>query len=86
MSGMRIGHVNHFYDQISVAVILLTETISKGDHVHFLGRSTDFRQEVKSLQINHQPVEQASSGQEVALKVDQRVHPHDKVFKILEEE
>ena len=82
MSGIRIGQVTHYYDHLSVAVLALTEVIRVGDTVHFLGHSTDFQQEVTSLQIEHQPVTEAGPGQNVALKVAQRVHPHDAVFKI----
>jgi len=81
MSGVRIGEVNHFFDKISVAVLTLTEVIRVGDTIHILGRSTDFQQEVTSLQIEHQPVSEAGPGQDVALKVKQRVHPRDAVFK-----
>ena len=82
MSGVRIGQVTHFYNHLSVAVLALTETIRVGDIVHILGHSTDFQQEVTSLQVEHQPVSEAGPGQEAALKVKQRAHPHDAVFKI----
>ena len=82
MSGVRIGEVTHFFDKINVAVVALTETIHAGDTVHILGPSTDFQQEVTSLQIEHQPIDEAGPGQEVAVRVQQRVRPHDKVFKI----
>lgn len=82
MSGKRIGNVTHFYGKISVAVIQLSGPIHLGDKVHFLGNSTDFDQDVGSLQIEHQSIEEASSGQEVAMKVDRRVRPGDRVFKL----
>lgn len=86
MSGIRIGKVTHFFDRISVAVLDLTDTIRAGDTIHFLGHSTDFKQEVTSLQIEHQAVSEAGPGQEVAMKVIQNVHPNDAVFKITGEE
>lgn len=86
MSGKRIGKVTHFFDRISVAVLELTDKIRVGDTLHFLGHATDFKQEVKSLQIEHQNVEEAAPGQDVALKVAQKVHPNDAVFKITGEE
>ena len=85
MSDIRIGRVTHYYDKLNVAVLALTEAIRLGDTVHILGHSTDFRQEVTSLQVERQPVSEARPGQDVALKVAQRVHPHDAVFKITEE-
>ncbi len=86
MDGIRIGEVTHFFSKISVAVITLTDTLRVGDTVHFLGRSTDFRQEVKSLQIEHEQVEEAGSGQEVAMKVERRVRQHVRVFKLTGDE
>ena len=85
MSGAQIGHVTHYFDHISVAVLALTEAIRVGDTVHFLGHSTDFKQEITSLQIEHKPVNEAKPGDDVAMKATQRVHPHDKVFKITDE-
>jgi translation elongation factor EF-1alpha len=86
MAGTRIGEVTHYFDKISVAVLDLADTIQVGDKVHFLGHSTDFHQEIKSLQIEHQAVEKADPGQDVALKVEHRVRPKDVVYKITEEE
>ncbi len=82
MSDNPIGKVKHYFDKISVAVLELTETIRVGDTIHFLGHSTDFQQTVDSLQIEHKGVPEATPGQDVALKVIQKVHPHDKVLKV----
>ncbi len=82
MSGVRIGEVTHFFDKIGVAVLALTDTLRVGDTVHILGHSTDFHQKITSLQIEHQAVEEAGPGQDVATKVSQRVRPRDAVFKI----
>lgn len=82
MTGKRVGTVTHYFDHLSVAVLALTESVRIGDTLHFLGHSTDFKQEVTSLQIEHQPVDEAKPGAEVAIKVTQRVHPNDSIFKI----
>ena len=85
MSGTQIGQITHYFDHIRVAAFTLTEPLRVGDTVHILGHSTDFKQEVTSLQIEHQPVDEAKPGEDVAMKVIQKVHPHDKVFKITDE-
>jgi translation initiation factor IF-2 len=54
--------------------------------VHFLGRSTDFRQEVQSMQIEHESISEAGKGQEIAMKVERRVRNHDKVYKLSDDE
>lgn len=86
MSGEQVGKVTHFFDHISVAVLSLTKPIKVGDTVHFLGHSTDFKQTVTSLQIEHKPVNEAKAGDDIAMKVSQPVHPNDKVFKLTGEE
>jgi translation elongation factor EF-1alpha len=82
MEGIRIGEITHYYNQINVAVIYLSGTIRIGDDIHILGRTTDYRQNVTSLQIEHQSIEEAGPSQEVALKVTRRVRKGDKVFKL----
>ena len=86
MAGTQIGEVTHFFNKISVAVLDLAEPLRIGDTLHFMGHSTDFRQKVQSMQIEHEDVEEAGPGQEVAIKVEQRVHVHDKLFRLTEED
>lgn len=82
MTGKRVGTVTHYFDHLNVAVLALTEGIRVGETLHFLGHSTDFKQLVTSLQIEHKAVEAAKPGEDVAMKVEQRVHPNDAIFKI----
>jgi translation elongation factor EF-1alpha len=85
MSGTQIGEITHYFDHINVAALTLTEPLRVGDTIHILGHSTDFKQEVTSLQLEHQSVNEAKPGDDVGMKVSQRVHPNDKVFKITDE-
>ncbi len=82
MTGVRIGEVTHYFDRINVAAIMLTETLHKGDQVHFLGHGADFTQEITSLQIEHQSIESAPKGEEVAVRVIKPVKRHTSVFLI----
>ncbi|MGE5250048.1 MAG: translation elongation factor-like protein [Bacteroidota bacterium] len=82
MSGVQVGEVTHYFDHVNVAALTLTEPLRVGDIIHILGHSTDFRQEVASMQIEHESVTEANPGDDVGLKVMQKVHPHDKIFKI----
>ena len=86
MSGKIIGKVTHFYNQIGVVVVVLSGAIELGDQVHFLGRHTDFQQQIHSMQIDHQSMPAAEKGQEIAIKVEQRVRNHDKVYKLIDDE
>lgn len=84
--GVRVGEVTHYFNNISVAVVDLDKDLALGDTLHFLGSSTDFRQSVDSMQIEHDAVESAAAGTEVAIKVKQRVRAGDSVFRLIEEE
>lgn len=83
--GVRLGEVTHFYNNISVAVVELEHDLETGQSVHFLGSHTDFRQDIQSMQVEHEDIEQAGAGQEVAVKVKQRVRAGDAVFLLTEE-
>lgn len=85
MSGTQIGEITHYFDHINVAALTLTEPLQVGDTIHILGHATDFQQKVTSLQIEHQAVNEAKPGDDVGIKVVQKVHPHDKVFKLTDE-
>lgn len=84
-TGERVGEVTHYFNKISVAVLKLSQELAVGDLVHFLGRHTDFRQKIESMQIEHEDVEQAEKGAEVAVKVKQRVRRGDSAFLLTEE-
>jgi translation elongation factor EF-1alpha len=85
-NGERIGEVIHFYGKIEVAVLRLSKNLKIGDMVHFLGSHTDFQQEVTSMQIEHDPVDAGKAGDEIAIKVIQRVRKGDAIFLITDEE
>jgi translation elongation factor EF-1alpha len=86
MSGERVGEVTHYFDRISVAAILLTGTLRKGEQVHFLGHGSDFSQEITSIQVEHETIETAVKGQEIAVKVIKPVKQHTAVFLVTGEE
>lgn len=85
MMEKRIGHLTHFYDRICVAVLSLTDVLAVGDQVHITGHSTDFTQEVISMEIEHQKVSVVGPGDEVALKVNQPAKKGDSIYKIIAE-
>lgn len=82
----KIGTVTSYFTKIGVAAIRLTDgDLRVGDQIRIRGHTTDFTQPVQSLQVEHRPVEQAERGTEVALRVLERVRPHDQVFRLREE-
>ena len=82
MAEELVGNISHWFGKISVAGIELIGPIAVGDRVHFLGHTTDFEQEVTSMQVMHQDVSKAGPGDDVGLKVKARVRVGDKVYKV----
>lgn len=79
----EIGEVTHYYNKIGVAVIRITTgELKAGDTIHIQGHTTDFVQDVASMQIEHKDVSQAKSGDEFGVKVDQPVRDGDKVHLV----
>ncbi len=78
-----IGKVSHYYTKIGVAVIELIDELSVGDEISIEGATTNFRQKVESIQIQHKNVEKAKAGDSIGLKVIDRVRENDSVYKII---
>ncbi len=83
MEQTRVGQVFKYFAQPGVAAIELTEgALYIGDTIHIQGTTTDFSQELESMQIEHESVEGAEQGQSVGIKVAERVRPGDTVYRI----
>jgi len=82
MAEQQIGIVTNYLSNIGVAVIQLTGTLELGDEIHIVGGERDFQQKVESMQIEHQPIERADAGQEIAIKLEQKARPNDSVYKL----
>jgi translation elongation factor EF-1alpha len=78
----RIGEVTHYFAHISVAVLALSGELHIGDLVHIHGHTSDFIQRVRSMEIDHHPIQSIAASNEIALKVYQPVRKGDVVFKI----
>jgi len=82
MAEREVGKVTHYYSNIGVAIVEVADTISVGDKIHIQGATSDFEQEIGSIQIEHDAVETAEAGQVVGLKVDEKTRGGDKVFLV----
>ena len=83
MKEQEIGYVSKYFGQISVAAIEITAgKLSVGDTIHIKGHTTDTNEKIKSLQIEHNVVENAKKGDSIGIKVTEKVRRKDKVFKI----
>ncbi len=78
-----IGVVTHYYGHLSVAAIRLESgSLSVGDTIRVLGHTSDFRQRIVSMQIEHQSVTEAGKRQEIGLKVTEHARENDLVYKV----
>ncbi len=81
---MQVGKVTHYFTKIGVAVVEVTDgSIKVGDELHIKGHTTDFRQKVASMQIEHEKVQTAEPGQSIGLSVEGPVRAHDMVYKTI---
>jgi hypothetical protein len=83
MSEHLIGTVTHYFKGPSVAVVHLDDdALDVGDEIHFLGHTTDFTERIFSMEVEHQKVEHADKGDDIAIQVVERTRQHDQVFKV----
>jgi len=80
--GKLIGRVVHYFDHIGVAVIKLTSGLAVKNKIQIVGGDIDFKQDVKSMQIEHGNIKKAKAKDEIGLKVGKKVRPGYRVFKI----
>jgi len=79
-----VGHVIDYFAKIGVAAIdIESGEIRTGDTLQFTGHTTDFSQEIESMQIDKEEVDTASAGDSVGIKVEERVRGGDEVYKVI---
>jgi len=76
-----IGKITHYYGHLNVAIVKFSRVVKVGESVHFKGANTDFVQTISSMQYDHKDIASAKKGQEVGIKVDQKVHDTDQVYE-----
>jgi putative protease len=76
-----IGQVTHYFSHLSVAAVSLTAPLAVGDRIHIHGHTSDVVQDVSSMEVEHEAVDRAEPGDDVALKVDDHVRDHDLIFR-----
>ena len=83
MAEKEIGAITHYFAHVGAGIIKLTDVLKVGDKIHIKGHTSDFIQDVASMQIEHADVAEAKAGDAVGIKVSQKVHQHDKVYKVV---
>ena len=79
-----IGKVFSFFDKIGVVAVEITnDNLVVGDRLHFKGESSDFEQEVESMQIDGKDVQEVVAGKSVGIKITSNAESGDLVYKVL---
>jgi selenocysteine-specific translation elongation factor len=79
-----IGKITHYFSKIGVVVVELSDEINVGDRIRVEGATTSFEQIVESMEIDNKKMETATNGQAIGMKINEKVRPHDNVYKIME--
>jgi putative protease len=77
----EVGKVEGYFAKIGVAAIKVTAPFAVGDTLHIKGHTTDLEVKVESMQIDKQAVEKVSPGDDVGIKVPDRVRSNDTVYR-----
>ncbi|MDO8574328.1 MAG: translation elongation factor-like protein [bacterium] len=76
-----IGTVTHYFGNLGVAIVKFNKLVSVGAKLKFKGATTDFEEVVESMQFDHKEIDKAKKGQEVGIKVKDKVREGDMIFE-----
>lgn len=76
-----IGTITHYFGHLSVAAVDLTDRLTVGDRIHIVGHTTNLEQTVESMEVEHEKIDSAGPGDDVAMKVDDHVREHDIIYR-----
>lgn len=82
MAEKLIGKVTHYFDNLGVAVLGLTAALKVGDTIRIEGGDVNFTQTVDSMQIDREPIDKAKKGDDVGMKVSEKVREGYRVYKV----
>lgn len=82
MGERRVGTISKYFHKIGVAAIVLEDELKVGSKIRIEGATTNFEMNINSMQVDRADIETGSKGQEIAIKVADRVREKDVVFVI----
>lgn len=77
-----VGKVEHYYPKAKAAAVGLTGDLKVGDEIHIIGHGDDVRKKVTSLQMDHEPIQQAGAGDHIGVGLATKVHEGDDVMLV----
>ena len=79
----KIGEVTHYFPHVNAAAVkLLKSGLKVGDKLYIKGHTTDFKEKVMSIQLDHVSINEGKKGQEIGLLVNSRVRIGDSIYKV----
>ena len=83
MGEQLVGTVMHYFGKAKVAGIRISAgELRVGDTIHIVGHTSDFTQQLDSMQIDRVAVESATVGDEIGVQVVEHAREHDEVYRI----
>ena len=80
----EVGEITHYFPKVTAAVVKLTKgSLSVGDTIIVKGHTTEFKEKVNSIQLDHVVIATASKGQEIGLRVKAKVRDRDVVYRLI---
>ena len=80
----KVGEVTHYFTKISVAVIEVSSPLKVGNQIAIKGMTTNFEQTIDSMQVEGENIEEANPGDDIGMKVADRVRKGDIVYRLSE--
>jgi putative protease len=78
----KIGEVTHYFPHVNAAAVKMLKTgLKVGDKIYIKGHTSDFKEVVESMQLDHVPITEGKKGDEIGLLVKSRVRIGDGVYK-----
>jgi GTPase len=83
MGEQLVGTVTHYFGKPRVAIVEITDgELHVGDTMRITGHSSEFTQEIRSMELEHAPVDSAKVGDSVGIQVSERAREHDSVYRV----
>lgn len=79
----KIGEATHYFPHVNAAAVkIMKGSLHVGDEICIKGHTTDFREQVLSIQLDRKPIEEGKKGMEIGLMVKERVRRGDTVYRV----
>ena len=78
-----VGEITNYFPHVKAGVLKVSGSeLNVGDTLHIKGHTTNFKQKIASMQIEHVSIKRAKKGDEIGLLVKRRVRIGDSVYRI----